>query len=230
MSWANLHAVALLAMPVLTCITCAVVPRRRPTGRQVTDATVLAGGAIFIVMSITSHLCLAGNPAMQCLVAGACLWTIVAFVKSKWFRAVASVVLIAAMYALSAHYASLVHDREWVGSGIHLAALEKSKAIQLDMLRSQAQKAGVTDEVEYPAGWLRDLAFGPQLVAPMGQEMPYRGETVCAWHSSFTRLTKVNRITQDYWYPGGRLADAAQHIEHRDAPQSAVIPVGGTDD
>ena len=218
MDLVNVHAAALLALPVVTGILCLLVPHHRPTRRQVTIAAALALGAIFVVLGLTSHLCHAGNPAMQCLFGGACIWLIIMFVKSRWIRAIASILMVGVMFGLSVHYVNLVHSRAWVGNVHYLATIEMVMSDHLEWLQDTIKGLGDDDAVVYPKGWVRESPLNSDLKEALGGFLPYRMECEHVWHSAFTRLIKVNRTTQDFWYPGGRRSDAADGIELRDVP------------
>jgi len=217
MPWVSLHAIALLALPFVTVAACLLLPRRRPDGRQVTIATVIGGATVFIVHGANAHLCLAGNPGMPCLIVGACLWIVLAFVKGKRTRIGLAVVLTGIMFLLSHHYVDLVHGKEWVGNVGSLTAYEKMNHDRLIDLQEAVKRLDTTDETAYPEGWLRTLPIGRKLDERLTAHPP-RVEWQRVWHTSFTHLYRTTEIRQDFWYPGGRPDDAAAGIELRDVP------------
>lgn len=217
MPWVNLHAVALSALPLVTGIACLLTPRRRPNSHQVTMTTLIAGGAVFVVHGLNSHLCSAGNPAMQCVIIGACIWIVLAYMKSKSVRVCIAVVMIGIMMLLSMHYVDLVHGRKWVGNVQHRAGVGKAMEDRLAHIRDNVQQVGINDEMVYPEGWLRSLPIGTDLEDVIGDDLPYRVESHRVWHTWFTRLFRVHEVSQDFWYPGGRPSDAAANIVLKDA-------------
>ncbi len=218
-TWVDIHAITLLTLPVATGILLCCVPRRRPNSRQATIATAFAAGAIILVLALNTHLCRAGNPAMQCLLGGVCIWGVLSFAANRWLRGTASLAIITIMFVLSSHYDSLVHGREWLGNVTNLAAAhEKLMDARLQRIRSKLHQISEGDAVVYSEGWVRDLPISSQLSEPLSGELPSRIETRKVWHSSFTRLLSVRWVRQDYWYPGGQISKAIEGIELRDMP------------
>jgi hypothetical protein len=127
-----------------------------------------------------------------------------------------SVVMIGIMILLSVHYVDLVHDTKWVGNVRHLAVVERLMEYHLANIRDNVRQVGMTDETAYPKGWLRALPIGTVLKDAIGDDLPYRVESHRVWHTWLTRLFRVNQVSQDYWYPGGRPSDAAANIVLKD--------------
>ncbi len=216
MFWVNLHAVALLALPLVTCVVCLRKPRRRPSDRQMAIAAIIAGGTSAVVLSVTAHLCQAGNPISQCIMVGACIWIVLAYLNGEWTRAGIFVVMIGIMFFLANDYVDLVHEKEWVGNVQHLAAWDSLMEAGLAKTRDKVRQVGDTDDTVHPEGWLRALPIGTFLKGVIGDDLPYREESHRVWHTWLTSLFHVTTVSQNFWYPGGRPSDAAANIVLKD--------------
>lgn len=79
------------------------------------------------------------------------------------------------------------------------------------------QLGRVTDNRSYPPGWLRDLSNGE--VASAAAMNPLTDSWVePAWHSWLSGLYRRHGIPQDFWFPGGSVAEARDRIEIRHRP------------
>ncbi len=223
MSLVDLHAVGLLAMPLLTCAICLLVPRRQPNSRQLTTATLVAGVTTIAVVSMHAHMCNAGNPFLQCIIGGACIWVVLACIKIRWVKTCIIVVVLGIMNLLSMHFNDLVHGRKWVGNVRHLAVFEYMNDGHLAKIRDEVQTLGNEDEEVYPERWLRALPIGTVMIDAIGEDLPYRVESHRAWHTWFTGLHRVTEVKQDFWYPGGRPYEAAASVIFRDTPDDSVL-------
>jgi hypothetical protein len=218
MSWVNLHALTLLSLPIAAFAVSRLSPRRSPSRRQEMIATVVAGGSAFMVYALNSHLCFAGNPSSQCIIAGVSIWVVLAYTNQRWVRRGVSIAMIGAMVWLSVHYGDLVHDAKWTGNVQRLAVQAIKAESQLADVRDTAMQVSTSDESVYKEGWLRELPVDAILKDEIGDDRPYRAESQRLWHSWFTGLFQVDRVTQDYWYPGGLLSDRASKIALKDTP------------
>jgi hypothetical protein len=99
--------------------------------------------------------------------------------------------------------------------------LSGRKAIQLrlDGLKDKIKEGSAPDGTAYPEGWLRGSPIVAAWNDKLGEGRPARPEISKVWHTSLTRLFRVDRILQDDWYPGGDPEEAADAIELRDVPE-----------
>ena len=89
----------------------------------------------------------------------------------------------------------------------------------LAFIKGELSANAKQDDTVYPADWVRDLPFSECIdESALRQRGLYRIITGRAWHSAFTRLFPVEQIPQDFWYPGGTLAQAVDSIVLKDKP------------
>lgn len=216
--WITLHALALLACPIVAIAAVFFAPRK--PGQKPAGVWALVWPVLVAVVPATSrHLCDEGQAILQWLIPLFCLWLVAVFVGHVTARRSVAWLLAVAMWILTFHYEQVVHERDITGNpnwGRGSRAVSNST---LRVIKVELADCSALDTTEYPAGWVRDLSFASLLEFPLYRG-PIRGEVASFWHSSWTSLYRPIRIPQDYWYPGGTLAAAADRIEIRDRPDA----------
>lgn len=186
----KIHALSLLAMPVVTLLVCCVTRRRRPTSRQVVNAGAITGVTVLMLSVFSAHLCNNGNPGFQFLIPGACLWVVLAIAGTQWVRVSLAVCLIGLMAILAHQYVELVHSRQWIGNPrAFSAAVEASTESALGGAKNKIREAAAGETTVYSPGWVRDLPFGSFLGDENDDQKPHIFEIEKEWHTPFTRLS-----------------------------------------
>lgn len=211
----TVHAVVLIVLPVAVVIALATTKRRAPTSKQFTIALAIAALGTLAAPMFNHHMCREGEPRTQWLILGPCLLLVLLFVNSAaWRRALGAVVFVG-MMGLSCHFTDLVHEPGWTANPDW-----DGGANIIFRSRRQAAAAAAADSenpnVDMPAGWLRELPVWPAVQDQFGDQHPVRRELRRAWHTWLTGLYQYSSIPQDFWYPGGPLADAMTRLELRD--------------
>lgn len=209
---ADVHAGLLIALVLGAMAALALLRRRAPTSRQVAIALGLAALVTLAAPLLNHHMCMEGEPRMQWLILGPCLLGMLMFVRSAPWRRVLGAALGAGIMGLSCHFMHLVHEPRWTGNpdwdGVAI-----SKAIVEPW---SSDVATDYEELALPAGWLRDLEIWPEAAATLRRERPERRAVRPVWHTRLTGLYRYDLVPLDFWYPGGRLSEAAGRIELRD--------------
>lgn len=211
----SIHAVVLLLVPVLSALVWWKAPRRRPTGRQIFIAALVPILAAVFLGGL-SHLCGAGNPTVQWFVPLVCMWALTTYLARPVPRRVGAALLLLSAVLLSEHYDSLVHGDHWTGNrSWPESVFSKVRRAYMSSISSRLKDLDAVQPGTFEAGWVRDLPLGGGFDPPRTKAAA-QVVTELAWHSAFTRLYATRLISIDYWYPGGRPADAADDIEIRD--------------
>jgi hypothetical protein len=211
----TVHAVVLIILPVAVVIALAAVKRRVPTGRQFTIAFAIAAFGTLAAPMFNFHLCYEGVPFMQWLILGPCLLLILLFVKSPAWRRTLGAAVFIGMMGLSCHFTDIVHEPGWTGN----PDWDGGANIRFRSVRHSAATAAAKCEdpnLELPANWLRELPIWPVVQESLDDQHLTRREVIRTWHTTLTGLYRYFSIPQDYWYPGGPLADAITRLELRD--------------
>lgn len=214
----NLHATALLLIVGATVVICTRARSRSPTGRQAAIATIVAGGLAVLVLAINAHACLEGTPIFQCIICGACLWCVLAYLEDRRLRFVAVISIVIVMTTSAFHYTDLVHTPNWTGNprSPRRTAVRIVAEHQVETVSQSLRAVEPDNQTQYPEGWVRDMPFANALEHVLLDVQPFRRETGWAWHSAFTGLYRTKRIDQDFWYPGGTIAEAASKLALKD--------------
>lgn len=101
MTWFNLHAIILLALPLITGVLLLVIPRRHPAIRNVVTATLIAGGAASVGFTLGSHMCGAGQGGSACVSIGPCIWIVRAYLKCNSANSCIAAVMVGIMFVVS---------------------------------------------------------------------------------------------------------------------------------
>lgn len=211
----SVHAILLIALPVTVVAALAVLKRRAPTGSQFTVALAIAAVATLAAPMFNHHLCREGEPRTQWMILGPCLLLVLLFVNSPAWRRTLGAIVFIGMMGLSCHFTNLVHEPGWTGN----PDWDGGATIIFRSLRQSAVAAARDSEnpnVEMPAGWLRESSFWPEVQDQFGDRHPVRRELRRVWHTWLTGLYRYSNIPQDFWYPGGPLADGMTRLEMRD--------------
>lgn len=214
----NLHAAALLLIVVTTVAILIRGRKRSPTSRQAAIAAIIAGGLAVLVLAINAHACLEGTPNFQCIICGACLWCVLAYLEDRRLRSLTAISIVIAMTTLAFHYTDLVHTPNWTGNprSPRRTAVQVVAEQQVEAVSQSLRAVEPDNQTQYPEGWVRDMPFAKALQHALLDVQPFRRETGWAWHSAFTGLFRTKRIDQDFWYPGGTIADAASKLALKD--------------
>ena len=211
----NIHAVLLIALSAAVLASLSAMKRRMPTGGQVSNAFAIVALGVTVVMLANNHLCYEGQPLMQWLILGPCLLLVLLFVSSPARRRMMGAAVFVGMMGLSCHFTALVHEPGWTGNpdwdgGAH------ARLIGMHLAMKAAAADSDDPEVELQPGWLRELPIEPAIKDALTEEHPARRDVHRIWHTWLTGLYRYSIVQQDYWYPGGPLADAAERLELRD--------------
>ena len=138
-------------------------------------------------------------------------------VSSPAWRRVLGVLLAVGALGLSCHFTELVHTSQWTGNPNWDGALS---AITNSYRRSVPELMGKIDDAdeEYRPSWLRELPVWEQLEQWFEIAELNRRQIGRTWHTWFTGLYPVKLIRQDFWFPGGTLAEGLAEFELRDRP------------
>jgi len=219
--WVTLHALALLACPIITLIVVLLTKRRSFAGRSVV-APLLTPLAIGLMPMTMKHMCDEGQAFGSWLIPLLCLWPSMLLVGPAFWRLALALLLGIAMYVLTYQHVEWVHSEELTGNprwAKRVFAATNRQRMQ-DYQVWLAERGGA-DTTSYPAGWLRDIDFGGQHIPPSDWQ-PIDGTVTPLWHSSFTQLYTRVRIPLDYWYPGGTPTEAAEKLELRPRPDAPL--------
>ncbi len=219
--YVELHAAALLGCAVGTLALLVFGPRRRPAPAQ----AFLAALVFFAVVYLFRFGCFGWFDGCiegcQWLIPASCVYLVLAYVRPLPVRLGVAALLVAAAWALSAHFSNIVQDPHWSGTP-QLSIEAKVRTAVLNDLASQAAEFS-SDTTSYPAGWLRELPFAAGLrMVNMGAAP--RRDVHLTWHTWATGLYPVDYVCQDFWYPGGPPATGLAAVECRDRP-GFVVPV-----
>lgn len=212
----DIHAILLIVLPLAAVLATAILARRTPTDRQITIAFALAGLGTCAAPFSNHHLCREGEPRMQWLILGPCLFLVLLLVKSNAWRRLLGATVFLAMMGLSCHFTSLVHEPGWTGN----PSYDGGTKVRLKVLRDTAAIVANDDDKlaksEFAAGWLRDLPLWPAILDRFGEQMIARRQIRYAWHTRLTGLYRYSSEPLDFWYPGGRFEEVAARIELRE--------------
>ena len=206
----HIHAIILLACPVVTgVILWRASLRRRPSVRHILIAAILAALPMYIAS--TPHMCNEGQAWMQWILPGACLFVLLVSLSGAAIRRITACAMALAMFGLTCHHGEFVHTSEWTGNPENRTTERECESCVNGALRLLAGKPECAD-VEFEAGWLRDLTIWPALKEIARDEFPrfdfenpHRQIAIPQWHSGITRLYKQGSVSADYWYCGGVL-------------------------
>ncbi|MBK9126297.1 MAG: hypothetical protein IPM13_00645 [Phycisphaerales bacterium] len=211
----TVHAIVLIVLALAVVFALAAVKRRAPTSRQFTIALAIAVFGTLAAPMFNHHMCREGEPRTQWLILGPCLLLVLLFVNSPAWRRTLGAAVFVGMMGLSCHFTDLVHEPGWTGN----PDWDGGASMMFRSLRQSAAAVAADSEnpnVEMPAGWLRELSIWPAVQDQFGDQRPVRRELRRTWHTRLTGLYRYSSIPQDFWYPGGSLADAITRLELRD--------------
>ena len=217
----NLHALMLIALPLLTLLACAAGGRPdRPRQRT----SVLLGGVLILIVlagSLSAHGCNAGQPVMQWGIPGVCLLATVLWVHNQRLAGALAVASALAMFGLSFHYSEVVHGPIYVGDPNYGKTRAARLIRELSLTSQVIEELTEKNDATYPAGWLAETALVAQhRKAFEGVAMAWeRVEVSPLWHSRLTRLYRRTTRPVEMWYPGGEPRDAAARLEWRERPR-----------
>lgn len=217
---AELHAFILIGCVAATLAMVATAKRRTFGGRRERLIAVLAPLGLALLPATMRHMCAEGNPFMQWFVPLLCLWATFMCIGPRVLRRGIAVVLTFVMFGLSWHFIDFVHSPEWTGNPAWHRAQEAVGQSTLRSAQAGLLTCGEGDASAYAAGWLRELDAG----ACVRESAEYhlrdrrivRGDGKRVWHTWITGLYQRVTISQDVWYPGGRLGEGAMKLELRD--------------
>lgn len=214
--WVTLHAVALALLPVLTIAAVAKSPARP----RLTEIAVAAlfGAAVFMILAPSFSTC-CDEPLQwrQLLIPTACAMTAIVFVRPKELSLAIALSSLMLAFLLAFHFAALLGTHRWTGK--RNLASQSAGIARRRLSDIQSELRVVQDDASYPPCWLRDhpneKAKWSAMIMP-----PKDSWSESAWHSWLTGLYRRHDLDRDFWFPGGKLADAADKIELRERPGS----------
>ena len=86
-----------------------------PTGGRIIAAFTLGPALAFGSALLAIHSCAHGQPIQQWVVPGLLMSAILCFSESSRGKAITLILLFALSAGLSAHYAHIVHGKDWIG-------------------------------------------------------------------------------------------------------------------
>jgi len=218
--WVTLHAITLSLLPVLTIAAVAKSPARL----RLTEIAVAAlfGAAVFMILAPSFSTC-CDEPLQwrQLLIPTASAMTAIVFVRRKELSLAIALASLMLAFLLAFHFAALLGSRGWTGKR-NLAQQSVGMA-RRRLLDIQAELRGVQDDTSYPPCWLRDHPIRELAIAGAVRP-PSDSWSEPAWHSWLTGLYRRHDIDRDFWYPGGRLSEAADKLELRERPSQVDAP------
>lgn len=211
----DFHGILLLVIPTVTAILCFTL-RDAPSRGRVLWSLILILVLFVVVPSCYTHLCTRGNPWSQVVIPSLCIGALAMFVRRLDVAVLASLSIGFLMVVMCNSYIDLVHSDRFTGnpsSRAHEAAQEHLRDSTVRFLK----KLSASDDVEHPPSWVADAAFikNPEELS----DRTYRVESRFFWHSRLTQLYGEEKFRVELWYPGGKLADAADKLEFRDRPK-----------
>lgn len=216
---ATLHAFGLIGAFLGTLACCALGWKERPPAGRVIRS-LLAGLALaFLAPFLFAHLCRRGYPGAQVILWIVCLVGVLACVTRTRASLVAAGLLSMVMYLLCSQFLALSHREDLSGGSpvLENRPLVYARDRALKVLRDRRP-----DESEARGpGWLlnSDLCT-PELKECLTHEVPARVEHSKLWHTFFTGLRARRTVPVALWFPGGRLPEAADGLEWRNAPSN----------
>lgn len=222
----HIHAIILLACPIVTVLLLWRAKRRRPARQTLLLSILLSLVVMFLASGMSFHMCNAGRAEMQWLVPGACLYFLVAYLANAKVRWLAAIGMVVALIGLQGSYENLVHESGWTGNPEDrtIARLYASQAE--GVLRDLSEKARYRGAA-FGAGWLRELPIWPALKEnaiewPLGDEFdrPKRQVAISQWHSFYSHLYRAEKTPVDYWYCGGPIDKGKVELRTHDAIDS----------
>jgi len=213
------HALGLLALPAMTVVFCVFSKRRKVDSRVLLDSGLVSVVTFFLIGSLFTDFGLSGAPLTQVAIGSLSLGLCLLCIDRRRVRIPLALFIVACTFALAYHYEKLVLQPDWTGPQVRQAALAARLQGNLNFIQEELSTNAKKDNTVYPAGWVRDLPFRECFdEAFIRSDDIFRVNIGRAWHSFFTRLFPVERIPQDFWYPGGTIAQAVDSMEIRDRP------------
>ena len=213
----SLHAIGLIACPVLVVAVIAVSKRAPLSVRRICIAVLVSLLAMFIADTVSVHACIAGQPLTQWLVPGLCMVAVLCSIESVACRAIAGSVLALLAIALSLQFSHLVHEPGFTGNPSEFLSARDRK------IRLLAELIAFDTSDSYPQGWVREvLPLGslPEddraAIADLLGQLDQRAKATHAWHTWLTGLYVTEPVHTDVWYLGGPPQEGAVSLELRD--------------
>lgn len=214
----SLHAVLLIGVLVVSLVAVVFLERRMASALQALVALLVSLLAASVACLFSAHLCKEGNPFAQWLLPAPAALLVLMFVKHDGWRRLIGATALVATVGLSFHFSELVHRPGYTGN----PKFDVFHAVAIAHLTAAKEYADEVEhlEAEAPAGWLRDHPGWPELKDRFPESAPPRRIVHQTWHSALTGLYATESVSQDYWHPGGTLADALRNLEvrHREMP------------
>ena len=213
--WVNIHAVVMLALPVLAIAFLWVMPKRRPRVKAVTGWTLLC--VVVVGFLCMPCLCMEGPPFLQVVVPMACLWVLALWIKDDSRRVGAVLVCASATFVLSQQYEFWAHHHDWTSAPKARPVYERVRGENAVRDAEEVLLAAAeADTRVYPAMWWTDLPVVQQALNDKENSSlrcPPKSVWEPCWHSYFTRLYCRHEISQqDFWYLGGPLKESRGRI------------------
>lgn len=214
----NVHAIVLIALPLLTVAGCVAYRKAPRSVLHVLGALGAGVGSGVAVASFSVHACAAGQPLAQWAIPAGCVTLALLFVGHTFARRAWVALTLVVMVAASFDFSARVHGPHSTGNpdvGRYEAAQaeESRRAVE-----AKLRTALFEDPIHREAGWLRDAPFFAAVTPRLdGTEFDpgQRTEVQALWHSGLTGLYEKRTFPTDLWFTGGRGADVGLEIRER---------------
>jgi len=211
---ANLHALWMIALPIVTAVFCWLFWKGRPSVRLVAWSLI----ALFAPLLFPPHACGRGKPITQGLLGGACMFAVLICARYTRARVAMTVVLGITTLALMVHHDTLVHRDDTIGHPWEDVFSRHKRDKRLHNVQNELRALGEKSANQFPEGWVADQpAILDRLDTDSREAVRYHREVADPlWHTLFTRLYRVRKIPCEVWFPGGTFAEAVDRLEWRD--------------
>ncbi len=211
----NIFAACMIVM-LLGGIALIKVTGGRPTLKRSLIGALLAVVSFVLLVSFSPfHFCKAGMSVTPELL-GAVLAGIVFAVVRDWRIKVASIVVfLLSGYALTYWSVSLVHQKDYTGNPNYSSSHRLSMYLKIAEQILSSESNLYPDLVLYE-GWIEDSIDGGASGDYFDENYSFLSGTLGNyWHTSFTRLFRVEHKEMGVWSPGGPASECIGKLEIR---------------
>lgn len=213
------HALAMLALPILTTVVCVRSYKKRPRALQLIVALLGGVGFIFVLSILSTHMCPKGGGGPQILLGGACMTATASLISDLKFRLALCTLLAAASWALSWQSIHLVHRSDLTGSPGEVIRAERGLKFGSRLVKESVEGDPIHGTRSFPPGWVHETdawTSSKRLREYLQDSPPYRPIITPFWHTWLTGIYARREQPVRLWHPGGVLKDAVDRFEWRD--------------